>query len=340
MHDRKVLIYPIAFALVLVPVFVVALFTYQPNKDCTCNCASVPVTAPHSHGAGIARVVQDDMQLILNVSAAAQLYQLVDGQLQLCGGDLTDANLKHVTIDVNDARLALGERLPVTVTLTITRHADGALVVEAGAPAMYAPGHGYHFGDNFLLPGDTTYDWQVIVSPVDALRQDGAQNLWLEPVTWSGTFTIDAENNVVGKAPSVQTIGQFAQDGLHVMVGTEPARALYAVNENGTTAPQIVEPGSLYYVVDVTDHAVNYEEKIPSATVRVTFSKGGTELTVPFEPVISPVYGFHYGANVALEPGEWQVTVEVGGLDFLRHAGAALSLARGTVSGTFAYTIE
>ncbi len=340
MHDRKVLIYPIAFALVLVPVFVVALFTYQPNKDCNCNCASVPATAPHTHGAGVARVIEDDMQLILNVSAAAQLYQLVDGQLQLCGGDLTDANLKHVTVDVNDARLTLGERLPVTVTLTITRHADGALVVEAGAPAMYAPGHGYHFGDNFLLPGGATYDWQVIVSPVDALRQDGAQNLWLEPVTWSGSFTIDADNNVIGKAPTVQNIGQFAQDGLHIMMGTEPAQALYAVGEDGTTAPQIAAPGSRYYVVDVTDHAVNYEEKIPGATVIVTFAKNGTEITVPFEAVISPDYGFHYGANVALESGEWQVTVEVGGLDFLRHAGAALSLARGTVSGTFPYTVE
>jgi hypothetical protein len=340
MHDKRVLIFPIIFALVLVPVFVVALFTYQPNKDCTCNCAAIPVTAPHSHGAGIARTVVDDMQLILNVSAAAQLYQLVDGQLQLCGGDVTDTNLKHVTLDVIDARLAVGERLPVTVDLVITRHADGAVVVEAGAPAMYAPGHGYHFGDNFLLPPGVTYDWQVTVSPVHALRQDGAQNVWLEPVTWSGNFTIDADNTVVGKAPSVQTIGQFAQDGLHVMMGTEPARALYEVGEDGTTTPQIVEPGSRYYVVDVTDHAVNYEEKLVGATVVVTFSNGTTELTVPFEAVISPEYGFHYGANVALEPGAWRITIDVGGLDFLRHAGAALSLARGTVSGSFNYTVE
>jgi hypothetical protein len=54
--------------------------------------------------------------------------------------------------------------------------------------------------------------------------------------------------------------------------------------------------------------------------------------------VISPLYGFHYGANVAPEPGKWQIVVEVSQLDFLRHAGAAVNLARAPVRGSFEFT--
>ena len=50
--------------------------------------------------------------------------------------------------------------------------------------------------------------------------------------------------------------------------------------------------------------------------------------------------GFHYGANVELAPGEWTITATVGGLDFQRHAGAAVSLPLGAVSGQFTYTVE
>jgi hypothetical protein len=98
-------------------------------------------------------------------------------------------------------------------------------------------------------------------------------------------------------------------------------------------------PDSRYFAVDVTDHAVNYEEKLPGAVVTLIFERGGESFEVVLDPVISPIYGFHYGANVALGPGEWQITVRVEGMDFLRHAGAAVTLARKAVSGSFAYTV-
>jgi hypothetical protein len=53
---------------------------------------------------------------------------------------------------------------------------------------------------------------------------------------------------------------------------------------------------------------------------------------------MSPAYGFHYGANVVLAPGKWQITVQIDHLDFLRHASAAIKLPQKPVSATFEVT--
>jgi len=337
-RKNSLLIYPLIFALVLVPVMIVALISYQPSAsaDCTSNkTANPPALVPHSHGTGLVSAVQNDMKLIFNVSQAAQLYEMVDGQLQLCAGDLT-GDMKHVTVDVLDAGLNVGEHLPVTVDLTIYRAGTDDIVVKSVAPAMYSPGHSYHFGDNYLLPSSAAYDWTVVISPVHALRQEGAQHLWRDPVEWSGSFELDASGAVIGQAAAVQIIGDYSKEGLHVTLSHQDAVTLY--DENGAVLD--IEPNSRYFVVDVTDHAVNYESKLPGAEITLTFKQGNESFAVVLPAVISPTYGFHYGANVPVAPGQWQIMVTVGGLDFLRHAGAAVNLARRPVSGTFDFTVE
>lgn len=339
MHGNKLLIYPLVFLVVLVPVFAIALITFRPGAGADCPATTLPAPyAAHTHGTGLVVENTNGMQLIFNVSPAAQLYQVVEGQLQLCGGDVTDAELKHITVDVNDATLALGERLPVTVSLEVRRQDTGALILQAAAPAMYAPGHGYHFGDNYRVPSGAAYDWTVTISPVQALRQEGAQDLWLEPVEWSGSFALDEQGRVIGRS-APQMAGEVLRDGLHIVLSyLDGPRPLYAV-QDGVSEPLEIEPGSRYFLVDVIDHAVNYEEKLPGAMVTVTFRRYGVEIIVPFQPVIAPGLGFHYGANVPLEPGDWRAEVEVSGLDFLRHAGAALSLARAPVHESFDFTV-
>ncbi len=342
MKDSRLLV-PVVLALILVPIFAVALIVYNPGKNGECDCTGAMPVVSHTHGTGLVTEIKDEMQLILNVSPAAQLYQVVDGNLELCSGDVNDPALKHITVDVNDARLVLGERLPVTVQIEIRAADSGEIVVQAGAPAMYSPGHGYHFGDNFNLPNAARYEWAVTISPAQALRQEGAQDVWLEPVTWTGSFELDADGNPVGKAASLTLVDQTTDQGIHIMLSVEDARSLYAMTESGHTEAVNTPPGSQYFVIDVTDHTVNYEEKLPGADVIVTFERreaeGDTVITAPFEPVISPVYGFHYGANVALDSGTWTILVEVSGLDFLRHAGPAVSLARGTLTGRFEYVV-
>lgn len=337
LKNRNALAVPAVFLLivaVVVGVIVIASQSGVNAADCPQSAAQPAAVAPHAHGAGIASVVKDDVQLIFNVSPAAELYQVVDGQLQACSGDLGTGELKHVTLDVNDARLILGERLPVDVRLTISRSDTGEVVLDARAPAMVAAGHGYHYGDNFLLPNDATYTWDVEVSPVKALRQAGAQDLWLEPVRWQGEFTLEADGTVTGKGASPQVIGDFTQSGLHVTLSRQDAVQLYDVSQSGTSRAQDLPGDSTYFVVDVTDHAVNLEEKIVGAAVTLVFTQGDHSFEVDAPAVISPTYGFHYGANVSLGPGEWQIEVTVGGLDFLRHAGAAISLPRNPVTGT------
>jgi hypothetical protein len=333
-HAKSIyVIYPVLFVVVVVAFIVGALLIFDPNakaKDCAC---SAPIVIPHSHGYGLARAVQNDMQLIFNVSPATELYQINDqGKLELCG-DISSGDMRHVTVDVIDAGVSPGERLPVHVDLVIRN--EDSIVVEAATPAMYSLGHGYHFGDNFRLPADVTYNWTVTISPVQALRQEGTQDIWLEPVTWEGTFTLNADGTVAEKPASIQPIGEFTASGLHISLGQQDAIPLYEINESGDSVPLDLEPGSRYFVVDVTDHLVNLEEKLPGAEVTLTFQQDEQTFDVPLDPVISPVYGFHYGANVVLEPGLWQITVHVGGLDILRHAGATVGLGRIDVSQTF-----
>ena len=82
MRDKRLLIFPAVFALVLIPVLVVALLIYQPNdSSADCDCSTTANLQPHSHGSGLVSEIRDGMQLIMNVSAAAELYQLVDGKL-------------------------------------------------------------------------------------------------------------------------------------------------------------------------------------------------------------------------------------------------------------------
>lgn len=340
--DRKILLYPVIFAVVLlVPVLAAALVVFDPGDECVCDCTNVLPAAAHTHGAGLVTAIKNDMQLVFNVSPAAQLYQVVDGQLELCGGDIEDRAMKHVTVDVKDARFALGDRLPVEVAIEIRAADDNRVIVQAGAPAMVAQGHGYHFGDNFRVPNDASYAWTVTISPVQALRQAGAAAVWQEPVSWSGTFTVAADGTVTGQATPPQLVGQATEQGLHITLSVEKPQPLYRVvdGESLPVEANAPEAGTRYFVVEVTDHSVNYEEKLPGAAVTVIFTQGDSQHIQQFDPVISPVYGLHYGANVALEPGEWTITVEVDGLDFMRHAGAAVSLGRNPVVSTFVYTV-
>ncbi|NDJ77273.1 MAG: hypothetical protein GYB65_13545 [Chloroflexi bacterium] len=351
MQGKRVFLFPLIFVLVTAPVAIYALVTFTPDSDCDCECSTAANVAPHSHGYGLVSSITDDMQLIFNVTPAAELYQLNDdGRLELCGDIDVSAEMKHITIDVNDAALSLGERLPVSVTLTIVDAATGnVLVSEQNAPAMYAQGHGYHFGDNYLVPNGTTYDWTVTVSPVTALRQPGVEDLWTEPVTWEGSFALAEDGTVTQAAAAgssgmfssasggVITVGDFIAQGLHVTLVYED-RAIPLVAADGTA--QGVPDGSRYFVVDVTDHQVNFEEKLPGAEVVLVFERDSSTLEVTADPVISPLYGFHYGANVALEPGEWSITVEVAGLAFRRHAGSTVNLGRSPISETFTLAVS
>lgn len=336
MSDRKVWIVLIVFAVVLAPVSLYFLLTYQPGDEEE-ECPNAPALASHTHGAGIATTVIDHMQIVFNVSPAATLYKVTDGALELCGGDVNDTALKHITLDVNDAALMPGERLPVTVELTIREAESGTIIVAAGAPATYSAGHGYHFGDNYRVPNDATYDWTVTVSPAEAQRLAGAEHLWREPVTWSGTFTVNADGTIAEKAAGLVPIGDFTADGIHVQLSHTTPQTITTTDGTTLAAP----PDSRYLVVDVTDHAVNYEEKLPGAAITVTLRRdGAAEANYTLEPTLAPLLGFHYGANVPLPAGEWTITVDVGGLDFVRHAGAALTLARGTLRETFTFVVE
>ncbi len=340
MHDKKLLFLPLAFTLVLVPVFVAALISYQPNpnrQDCSTAGSADGEVHLHEAGTDLVAEVKDDLQLLLNIGPAEQLYQVVDGSLQVCGLPPGDRDLKHIALSVNDARIALGERLPVSVELTLRQHDTGDLVVEAGAPAMIAYDYGYHYGDNFRVPSGASYDWTVKVSPVAALRQEGTQDVWLTPVEWSGSFTLDADGNVTSPQAALRPIGEITQSGVTVKLSYQDPLPLYDVS-GGETTRQDYLPGSRYFVVTVTDQAIWIGEKLPGAAVQLTFRQGTTVQEVTLPPVISPIYGFHYGANVVLAPGKWQITLLIEHLDFLRHASAAIRLPQKPVSTTFEFT--
>lgn len=348
MQDKKVFLIPLVFVAVLVPVMLGALIIFRPGQgkaECDCTGA-LPAIAPHSHGLALVRENRDQMQLIFNVTPAAELYDVVEGRLRQVSGK--DAALKHVTVDVLDAEMALGERLPVSVHLVVRDATTDETVIDDDAPAMYAPGHGYHFGDNYPLAPGARYDWLVTISPVQALRLAGTEDRWLEPVEWEGSFSLDAEGNVEDKPMAMQTVADFTRQGVHVLVHAHHAETLYEVRDGAAhpvesdghaQAGHGAAENVRYFAVDVTDHAVNFEEKLLGANVALAFTQGDATVEATLQPAISPVMGYHYGANVTLGPGEWMGAVTVSDLGFQRHAGAAVSLPLGAVTGSFTYTM-
>ena len=170
----------------------------------------------------------------------------------------------------------------------------------------------------------------MTISPVQALRVEGTHDRWLEPIEWEGSFSLDEEGNVEGAAMRMEQVGEFSRQGIHVILNAHHAETLYEVVDGEARPVEAMDHDEMgttrYFAVDVTDHVVNYEEKLVGADVTLTFTQGDTSFDVTLPPVISPVMGFHYGANVELAPGEWTITATVGGLDFQRHAGAAVSL--------------
>jgi len=344
MQGKQVFLIPLVFIAVLIPVMIAALLLFRPDEsDADCDCAGLPQYSAHSHGMALARENIDSVQLLFNVVDAAEVYDVQDGRLQPVAKP--DPNMKHVTVDVLDAEIALGERLPVSVQLIVRDAETGEVVIEEeDAPAMYAPGHGYHFGDNYPLDPGKQYTFHVTISPVQALRVEGTHDRWLEPIEWEGSFSLDEEGNVEGAAMRMEQVGEFSRQGIHVILNAHHAETLYEVVDGEARPVEAMDHDEMgttrYFAVDVTDHVVNYEEKLVGADVTLTFTQGDTSFDVTLPPVISPVMGFHYGANVELAPGEWTITATVGGLDFQRHAGAAVSLPLGAVSGQFTYTVE
>src|SRR5690606_35248559 len=84
MQGKQVFLIPLVFIAVLIPVMIAALLLFRPDEsDADCDCAEgLPPYAAHSHGMALARENIDSMQLLFNVVAAAEVYDVQDGRLQ------------------------------------------------------------------------------------------------------------------------------------------------------------------------------------------------------------------------------------------------------------------
>ena len=74
MRDKRLLIFPAVFALVLIPVLVVALLIYQPNdSSADCDCSTTAQSPAPFARQRLVSEIRNGMHLIMNVSAAAEL---------------------------------------------------------------------------------------------------------------------------------------------------------------------------------------------------------------------------------------------------------------------------
>jgi len=98
---------------------------------------------------------------------AEGLYQLRDGELvwEDPGPD-KNCHFEVAVLDASDRRFIPG----LDITLTVT-DANGTSVGSEKMPFLWHPGL-YHYGRNWALPGDGTYDLKIDIKAPDFPRHD------------------------------------------------------------------------------------------------------------------------------------------------------------------------
>jgi hypothetical protein len=167
-------------------------------------------------------------------------------------------------------KIALGERLPVSVRLVVRDAETGDTVIDVDAPAMYAPGPATTSATITRWRPASSTTWPRDRQPGAALRLEAWKIAgWSQS---SGKAAFDWTQRATTRASDVGCRWLASSRSRHPR---EPhahhAEMLYEVRD-GAAQPVALRHGARPYDdgerrdalfrVDVTDHAVNYEEKL------------------------------------------------------------------------------
>jgi hypothetical protein len=240
--------------------------------------------------------------------------------------DVREEDTVHLMAVVFDAET--NTVLPVGAGVSITIERDGEFVAEKAPWPMISQPMGFHYGDNYALDGDGTYDVTVTIGSIGAATFGALAGRFDERATT--TFELEYSRSDRDQlevrqfedrrgdpgAVSMMDMGMLPLSQVPApaelpgrVVGEGPSGDATVVVTAVDEAPFVEGDGSYLLVSPRTPYN---RVPLPSMSLSATLSRGD-------EPVfdgrlaggIEPTAGFHYGATVdAVEAGD-ELTVAV-----------------------------
>ncbi|WP_255196259.1 iron transporter [Halorarius litoreus] len=222
------------------------------------------------------------------------------------------------------------------VGLTVEVARDGELVAQEAVYAMLSQRLGFHYGDNFALPGDGRYEVTVRVGGLQLRRTGGFEGRFTDPA--STTFTLDY------RRAERDGLSTTRPDTAGAPGAMEPANALGIPNaEAPTSLPgeslgrATVDDTVFAFALLSGDEAERFDADrylvvsprtpyngmlLPSMGLRVRIDRAGGSVETILTRTVDSELGYHYGTVVpALDSGDTLVVETLTPPQVARHEG-------------------
>jgi hypothetical protein len=233
----------------------------------------------------------------------------------------------HLMVSLWDAETKV---VPPTSDVTLAISRDGETVTEKAPWPMLSQNMGFHFGDNYALPGDGTYSVTVNIGPMQTRRTGAFVGRFDEPssVEFSLEYSLSKLNEL-----SFQTLDDTKGDRGAVepmQMEMVPLAQLPQPGELPGTIVGEVTSGDGRFVVSVLDEVPSGIEgsgeylavsartpynryPLPFMSVAGTLSRDGSAVfDGPLKATLDPDLNYHYGAVVDEIASADTIELEVG----------------------------
>ncbi|WP_135822613.1 iron transporter [Halostella litorea] len=235
-----------------------------------------------------------------------------------------DDHTAHLMATVWDPET--GTVLPDTgLSVEITR--DGELVSEEVIYPMFSQRMGFHYGANFTLEGNGTYDVGVSVGGLSTRRTGSFEGRFADPATATVSFELDDATREQLTTQEIDAAGEAGAVEPMEMDGVPLGRAASPESLPGTVRGEATADGVRYVVTTLSDDrfgdgtyvAASARTRyngllVPEMSLTGTIRRDG-EATYDgaFERTLDPELDYHYGALVdGVESGDTlELAVEV-----------------------------
>ena len=209
--------------------------------------------------------------------------------------------------------------------LTVEIAPEGGAFDEQVIYPMLSQPMGFHYGANFVLDGDGTYDVRVTVGGLNIRRTGAFQGRFGDPATATVGVTFDAETrgeisdqvrelDSFGDPGAIEPMEMMMPDGTLPAVDSMPGEQVGTERTDDAVLPLLAvrdDPpveAEAYLALSARTRYNGYT--LPAAGLEATVDRDGeTVFEGPLRRTLDPELNYHYGAAVdTLESGD-EVTV-------------------------------
>ena len=209
--------------------------------------------------------------------------------------------------------------------LTVEIAPEGGAFDEQVIYPMLSQPMGFHYGANFALDGDGTYDVRVTVGGLNVRRTGAFEGRFGDPATATVGVTFDAETrgeisdqvqelDSFGDPGAIEPMEMMMPDGTLPAAGSMPGELVGSERTDDAVLPLLAvrdDPpveAEAYLALSARTRYNGYT--LPAAGLEATVDRDGeTVFEGPLRRTLDPELNYHYGAAVdALESGD-EVTV-------------------------------